>query len=324
MNYDPRPRHVGAAVEGKQLRRGGEDDIRRHIQAHHRRHGDADAATFGRNTRAPVVDLAPVRVAIQGNFALAGTHHTLKRRAHAVKVHRQLARLHIERHEVSVKFRTVKLHLTKKLRALRIACQPQVGVERSRRFLATGENRIHHRQREVADIHITAEVALSLRIADLHLPVELAVIGQAHQPLQLRAVIAQFGVQIQRAKGHRQRRVVDHLRHFHIAPGQRYLTLRQSLFAGVPTDVGLPTKDPAGLSGVRHKRLQHRQIEAVEINHRAAFRPGIDGLRHAQFSVRVSPAVRPDTDFLFLITVIQRDGAILRPRPDRRLEARIA
>jgi hypothetical protein len=66
-----------------------------------------------------------------------------------------------------------------------------------------------------------------------------------------------------------------------------------------PSHIGFTAKDAAGLGGVRHKRFQHRQIEAVEVYLRAPFRAGINGLRHAEFGIRVGPAVRPDTDFLF-------------------------
>ena len=134
----------------------------------------------------------------------------------------------------------------------------------------------------------------------------------------------QIGGEVESIESHRQRRVVDRLRHLHVTPAQGDLTLRQPLFGSVPTHIGITAKHAAGLGRFRHKGLQHREIETVEVHHRAPACPGVDGLRYAQLGVRVSPAVRPDADFLFEVTIIQRDIARQRNRPHRSLETGIA
>ena len=134
----------------------------------------------------------------------------------------------------------------------------------------------------------------------------------------------QVGAEVKRIESHRQRCVVDRLGDFDVAPAEGDFALRQPLFGGVPAHIGVTAKHAACLGRLRHKRLQHRQIETVEIDHRAPAGAGIDGLRYAQLGIRVAPAVRPDADFLFLITVIQRNVARQRHRPDRRLETGIA
>ena len=134
----------------------------------------------------------------------------------------------------------------------------------------------------------------------------------------------QIGREVQGIESHRQRRVVDRLRHLHVTPAQGDLTLRQPLFGGVPAHVGITAKHAAGLGRFRHKRLEHRQVETVEVHHRAPARAGVDGLRYAQLGVRVSPAVRPDADFLLEVAVIQRDIPRQRHRPHRGLETGIA
>ena len=207
---------------------------------------------------------------------------------------------------------------------MQIAAEAQVRIELPFRLLSAGEDRVNHRQREVIDIHITAEVTAPLRVGNLHLAIQLTVVGQANQPAELRTVVMQFGREVQRIEGNRQRRIVDHLGDFDIATVQRHFALRQPLFGGVPADIRIAAEYAAGLGRLRHKRLQHRQIKAVQIHHRPSAGTGVDGLRHAQLGVRVSPAVRPDTDFLFAITVIQRDVARQGNRPYRRLEAGIA
>ena len=134
----------------------------------------------------------------------------------------------------------------------------------------------------------------------------------------------QIGGEVESIESHRQRRVVDRLSDLHVTPVQRHFALRQPLFGGVPTHIGIAAKHAAGLGRFRHKRLQHREVETVEVHHRAPACPGVDGLRYAQLGVRVSPAVRPDADFLFEVTVIQRDIARQRHRPHRGLETGVA
>ncbi|MNL37517.1 hypothetical protein D3C87_1596670 [compost metagenome] len=129
--------------------------------------------------------------------------------------------------------------------------------------------------------------------------------------------------QIQGLERYRQRRVVHRLGHFYVTSRERDVALRKPFFGGVPRYIGFTAEDAAGFGGLRHKRFQHRQIEAVEIHHRAPFRARINSLRHAQLGVRVSPAVWPDTDFLLGVAVIQRDGTGERKRPHRRGEAGI-
>ena len=163
-----------------------------------------------------------------------------------------------------------------------------------------------------------------MRIGHLHLSIKLAVIGQADGPAQFGTVVTQFRRQIQCLKRHGQRRIVDGLRYLHVTPRKGDTALRQPLFGGVPGNVRFTREDTAGLSGFWHKWFQHGQVEAVEIHHRTPFGTRIDSLRHAQFRIRVKPAVWPDADFLLLIAVIQRNIAGQRPRADRRLEAGIA
>ena len=134
----------------------------------------------------------------------------------------------------------------------------------------------------------------------------------------------QIGAEVQRIERHRQRGVIDHLGHFDVAPAEGHFTLRQPLFGGVPADIGITGKDAAGLGRLRHKRLEHRQVEAVEIHPRPPAGACVNGLRHAELGVRVGPAVWPDADFLLLVAVVQRDTARQRHRPHRRLEAGIA
>jgi hypothetical protein len=62
-------------------------------------------------------------------FGPAGVHRPLQGRAGAVEVHRQLARLHIKRHKVTVDIHAAQLHLAEQLRALHVAAQAQTGVE---------------------------------------------------------------------------------------------------------------------------------------------------------------------------------------------------
>ena len=324
VHHDTRPRNINAAVEGEQLRRGDKYHIRRRIETDHRRYGDPHLAAFGGDPRPPVIQLAPVRIAAEVDLPLLGAHHALKRRALAVKVHRQLARLHVERHKVAVNIHAVQLHLPEQLRTLRIAGQTQVSAQRTRRFFAAREDSVDHADGEVADIDVAAQISPPLRIGDLHLPVKLPVIGQSHHPAEIGAVVAQPGIQIKGVEGHQQRRVVNGLRHAHVAPGKGHFTLRQARFRCIPADVCLAAEDAAGFGGLRHKGLHHRQIEAVQVHHRAPFGPGVDSLRHAQFRIRVSPAVRPDADLLLRVAVIQRNRPIQGPWPDRGGKACIA
>ena len=177
---------------------------------------------------------------------------------------------------------------------MRIPRQTQVGAEHPRRLFSPREDRIHHRQVEVANIDVAAEIAPPLRIGNLHLSVKLTVVGQADQPSQFSTIVTQVSVHIQGVERYRQRRVIDLLRHLHVTPGERNAALRQPLFGGVPRDVRFTAEDPAGLGGFRHKRFQHRQVETVEVDLRASFRARINGLRHAQLSIRVGPAVWPN------------------------------
>ncbi|MNZ98991.1 hypothetical protein D3C78_1182980 [compost metagenome] len=126
--------------------------------------------------------------------------------------------MHIKWHKVAVDIHPVQLHLTKQLRALQISRQPQIGAEHPRCFFTAREYRVHHRKVNVADIHVSAQITLPLRIGNLYLPVELAVIGEANQPAQFGAVVMQIGFQIQRVKRHRQRCVVHRLRDLHVTP----------------------------------------------------------------------------------------------------------
>ena len=204
---------------------------------------------------------------------------------------------------------------------MRIPRQTQVGAEHPRRLFSPREDRIHHRQVEVTNIDVAAEIAPPLRIGNLHLSVKLTVVGQADQPSQFRTIVTQVSVHIQGVERHRQRRVIDLLRHLHVTPGEGNAALRQSLFSGVPRDVRFTAEDPAGLGGFRHKRFQHRQVKTVEVDLRASFRARINGLRHAQLSIRVGPAVWPNADLLLRIAVVQRDGSGQHQRADRRAEA---
>ncbi len=245
-------------------------------------------------------------------------------RARAVEVHRQLARLHIKRHKVAVDIHPAQLHLAEQLRTFHIAAQTQTGVEPSLCLFTTSENRVDHRQREVADIDIAAEITPPLRVGDLHLPIQLTIVGQADKPAQLGAIVVQVGAEVQRIERHRQRRVVDDLGHLDVAPAEGHFALRQSLFGGVPAHIGITSKHAAGLGRLRHKRLEHRQIEAVEIHPRPSAGARVNGFRHAELGVRVGPAVWPDADFLLQIAIVQRNAARQRYRPHRRLEAGIA
>ena len=321
MNHDARPRHVDATVKREEAWRGFKDHIRRDVQSHHRRYGDAHLTALRGNTGAPVVELAPVRVAAQIDLPLLRQYRSAQRRAHAVEVHRDLARLHVKRHKVAVNIHAAEAQLAEQLRALRIARQAQVGVHHALGFFPACENRVHHRQVEVADSDVAAQISPSLWVGNLNLAVKLTVVGETNQPAQLRTVVMQVCAQVQGVEGHRQRRVIYLLRHLHVTPGQRDATLRQPLFGGVPGDIGFSAEDAAGLGSIRHKRFQHRQIEAVEVDLRASFRARVDGLRHAQFRIRVGPAVRPNADLLLGVAVVQRDGARQRQRPDRRVEA---
>ncbi|MND96622.1 hypothetical protein D3C80_889210 [compost metagenome] len=263
MHHDTCPRHIDAAIKGKQAWRRFKYHVRRHVKTHHRRHGNTHFAAFRGYARAPVINLGPVRITAQVDLPLLGTHNPSQRRACAVEVHRNLAWLHIKWHKVAVDIHSVQLHLTKQLRALQISRQPQISAEHPRRFFTTREDRVHHRKVNVADIHVTAQITLPLRIGNLHLTVELAVIRQTNQPAQLSAIVMQIGFQIQRVKRHRQRCVVHRLRDLHVTPGERHAALRQALFGGVPCHIGLTAEYAAGLRGLRHKRFQHRQIKAV-------------------------------------------------------------
>ena len=255
---------------------------------------------------------------------LAGVHRPLQGRARAVEVHRQLARLHIKRHKVAVDIHPAQLHLAEQLRTFHIAAQTQTGVEPSLCLFTASENRVDHRQREVADIDVAAEITPPLRVGDLHLPIQLTIVGQADKPAQLGAIVMQVGAEVQRIECHRQRRVVDHLGHLDVAPAEGHFALRQPLFGGVPAHIGITGKHAAGLGRLRHKRLKHRQIEAVEVHSRPPAGARVDGLRDAKLGVRVGPAVWPNADFLLLVAVVQRNAARQRYRPYRRLEAGIA
>ena len=138
---------------------------------------------------------------------------------------------------------------------MRIARQPQVRVEHPRRFFTARENRVNHRQVEVANRDVPAQITSPLWVGNLHLTVELAVIGQADKPTQLGAVVVQIRAQVQDIKRHRQRRVVDILCHLHVAARKRHAALWQPIFGGVPGHIGLPAKDAARLSGIRHERF---------------------------------------------------------------------
>ncbi|MNY21893.1 hypothetical protein D3C86_1554720 [compost metagenome] len=182
MNHDARPRHIDAPIEGKQAWCRFEDHIRGNVEAHHRWHGDAHPATFRRHARAPVINLTPVCVTAQVDLPLLGTHHARERRTHAVEVHRNLARLHIKRHKVAVDIHAVELHLTKQLRALGIATQTQISAEHPGCLFAAREDWVDHRQVHIADIDVAAQITSPLRIGNLHLAVELTVVGQTNQP----------------------------------------------------------------------------------------------------------------------------------------------
>ena len=216
------------------------------------------------------------------------------------------------------------MQLPKHLRALYIAAQTQIGAQHPRRLFAAREDRVDHRQIHVANVDVAAQVTTPLRIGHLYLSVKLTIIGQADQPAQFCTIVAQIGCHVQGIERQRQRRIVHRLRHLHVTPGERNITLRQPFFGGVPRNVRFASKYATGLRRLRHKRFQHRQIKAVKIHYRPPFGTRIDGLRHAQFSIRICPAVRPDTDFLLFVTIVQRDGASQGQWPDRRLEAGIA
>ena len=324
MHHDARPRDIHATIEGKQVWCSLEYNIWRYIHSYHRRHGDPHFTAFRRYSCPPVFNLAPVGITVQVDFTLLGPYCTGKRRAHTVKVDRKLARLHIKRHKVAVDIHTRNLKLTKQLRALHITTQTQVGTHHPRCFFPTGKDGVYHRKVEVTDIDVATKITAALRIGHLHLSIKLAVIGQADGPAQFGTVVTQLRRQIQRLKRHGQRRIVDGLRYLHVTPRKGDTALRQPLFRGVPGNIRFTREDTAGLSGFWHKRFQHGEVEAVEIHHRTPFGPRIDSLRHAQFRIRVKPAVWPDADFLLLIAVIQRNIAGQRPRADRRLEAGIA
>ncbi len=147
------------------------------------------------------------------------------------------------------------MHLAEQLRALRVPRQPQVRVEQPRRFFTARENRVNHRQVEVADSDVPAQITSPLWVGNLHLTVKLTVVGQADKPPQLCPVVVQIGAQVQGIKRHRQRRVVDLLGHLHVAARKRHAALWQPLFGGIPGHIGLPAKDAARLGGIRHERF---------------------------------------------------------------------
>ena len=74
VNHDARPRYVNTAVQGEETRRCLKDHVWRHVQAHHRRYRDTHPAALGRNTGAPVVELAPVCVTAQVDLSLLRQH----------------------------------------------------------------------------------------------------------------------------------------------------------------------------------------------------------------------------------------------------------
>ncbi|CCJ86249.1 hypothetical protein BN133_2626 [Cronobacter dublinensis 582] len=113
------------------------------------------------------------------------------------------------------------------------------------------------------------------------------------------------------------------MRNLHAATGQLHLPLRQPFFRRIPADIRLTGKEAARLRLFGHKRLDHREVKTVEIDLRAAAGARVDGLRYAQFGVRVAPAVRANGDFLLLTAIIERQRAAQRPRADRRGEAGI-
>ncbi|MPN40625.1 hypothetical protein SDC9_188163 [bioreactor metagenome] len=138
---------------------------------------------------------------------------------------------------------------------MHIAAQPQVGVDHPCRFFTAREDGVHHRQIEVANIDVTAQITAPLRVCYLHLSVKLSVVGQTNQPAQLGTVIVQVGGQIQRLKRHGERCIIHALRDLHVTSAQGDLPLWQPLFGGVPTHIGFTGEHAAGLGCLRHKRF---------------------------------------------------------------------
>ncbi|MNS67302.1 hypothetical protein D3C72_1005500 [compost metagenome] len=207
-------------------------------------------------------------------------------------------------------------------RLLRTATQAQIGIQHARGFLPLHQRRIDHRQRDIGDIDVAADNASYLRIGNLYVTVKLAIIGQLDQPVGLRTTVGQAGIKVQPIKGDRQRVALHLLNHLHAVTHQGNFCVRQRT-SRFPAYVR-PPGEHAAQSGLRtEERFYHRQIKAVQHHAGLATRAGFDGFRHAQFGVRVLPAVRSNTDFLRGVQVIQRNGASQSPFAHRSIETGI-
>lgn len=106
------------------------------------------------------------------------------------------------------------------------------------------EDGVHHRQIEVANIDVTAQITAPLRVCYLHLSVKLSVVGQTNQPAQLGTVIVQVGGQIQRFKRHGERRIIHALRDLHVTSAQGDLPLWQPSLVVSQLTSALPVNTP--------------------------------------------------------------------------------